>query len=116
MASVLIVFGCETRSSTDKTVRIDAPAPLSAVQPELASTDGPVIVRLVGRDSTIIARAGAGGSSPTYTFTDAHGNVISDDRTLEYLRAQHPQLFEQIDSAIADVPVDYLDAGLGPFE
>ncbi|MAE61277.1 MAG: hypothetical protein CMJ49_07965 [Planctomycetaceae bacterium] len=120
---VLVAIGCGSESTTGPTAGIDAPAPSSTMdsKPTPAQTerlhlaDRPVIARFVGRDATIVARSAAGGSSPTYAATDAHGNVTSDDRTLDQLKAQRSPLVDQIDGAIADVPVDYPDAGFTPY-
>ena len=51
---------------------------------------GPVIVRLVGRDTAIVARAGRNGA--TYALESNAGEVLVPGKTLNELRVQHPDL------------------------
>lgn len=108
-AWTLTVIGCEGDQSTGAATPAP-PAPLASEEHRQAANiavpslprDRPVIVRLAGRDQTIIVRAGADGSGPTYSVTDADGNVVGVDRTLKQLHAEDPQLYERIRSIIAD--------------
>src|SRR4051812_33224887 len=77
------------------------PAPLA---PQ-AADKLPVICRLVSRDQTITISAGPHGS--VYSVQDARGQMLLSYASREELRARHPELSQQLDSAI--VSTDALD-------
>jgi hypothetical protein len=58
--------------------------------------DGPVIVRVVSRDSQIIARAGQNG--PIYEMQSRDGQVIVPAMTLPQLHAQHPEIARRVNT------------------
>jgi hypothetical protein len=62
---------------------------------EITSTPPrPVIVQVVGRDSTITVRAGTSG--PTYSVSDSKGTTVVPESTLPQLQAAHPELARRI--------------------
>lgn len=65
-----------------------------------ASSVGPVIVKVVSRDSVITARAGTNG--PVYAVSNAAGQAVAPPMTLEDLQAAEPQLARHIHSMQAD--------------
>jgi len=68
----------------------------------------PVIVRLAGRGQTITITAGPG--TPRYSATDASGRSIVSQATLEQLRVNHPDLYQQLKPAVV------MDASVGSLE
>lgn len=60
----------------------------------------PVIVKLVGRDTTLVARASQDG--PTYSVESRTGAVIVPAQKLEILRAQRPALAHEVDTLQAN--------------
>jgi hypothetical protein len=60
----------------------------------------PVIVKLVGRDTTLVARASQHG--PTYSIESSAGEVIVPAQTIETLRVQRPALAHEVDTLQAN--------------
>jgi hypothetical protein len=56
------------------------------------------IVRLVGQHATVTISSSATG--PVYSATDSHGKSIVKNATIEELRANHPELYRQINPAV----------------
>jgi hypothetical protein len=56
------------------------------------------IVRLVGQHATMTISSSATG--PVYSATDARGKAMVRNATLEQLRANHSELYRQINPAI----------------
>jgi hypothetical protein len=61
---------------------------------ESVDSSGPVIVRVQGRDSAIVARASIQG--PVYTVQDQHGKTVVPGMTMPQLQANHPDLARHI--------------------
>jgi hypothetical protein len=70
-------------------------SPHSAV----AATEYPVIVRLVGRHQTITVTAGP--TAPLYSAARNDGTPIVAAATLEQLRQEHPEVYQQLIPTIA---------------
>jgi hypothetical protein len=56
-------------------------------------------VRVVSRDSTIIARAGRNG--PVYSMQDKSGQTIVPAMSLDSLQAQHPDIARRVQAMTA---------------
>lgn len=69
----------------------------SAATPPSASY--PVIVRLVSVHHTITITAGPNG--PLYSARDRDGTVLASNLTLGELRAQRPDIYRQVNPALA---------------
>ena len=66
----------------------------------MAPTDNfPVIVRVVGRHQTITVTAGPEG--PLYSAATNDGEMLVAGATLERLRREHPDLYQQIEPSMA---------------
>ena len=74
-----------------------AQSPAAAASAQVPSY--PVIVRLVGRQQTITATAGPNG--PLYSARTADGHVIVSNASLDELRIHHPDLYNQLNPAMA---------------
>lgn len=96
LIAVIALVGCKNAETNQ--------APQKALAPSPA---GPVIVRIVSRDTMITARAG-NGSGPVYSQETAQGEKIVPAMSLQQLQAQHPDLATQVKmmqaGAIADIP------------
>ncbi|HTL31441.1 MAG TPA: hypothetical protein VL282_19560 [Tepidisphaeraceae bacterium] len=57
-------------------------------------TNGRVIVKLVSRENTIVARAGANG--PTYSLERKNGEVLVAPQTLSELRVNRPAMANEV--------------------
>lgn len=88
-ATILAIAAVVAAASTSPAARPRRPA----------ASSPPVIVRLVSRDHTITVTAGPSG--PLYSQTDAAGRVVVKPATLEQLRAQHSDLYRQVEPATA---------------
>lgn len=71
----------------------------SAVKPASTGLDqtktvGPVIVKIVSRDSVIVARAGADG--PVYSVESKTGEVLMPSMTLDQMTALHPEMADKV--------------------
>ena len=66
----------------------------SAPQAKTSPANDPVIVKLVGRDTTLVARASRNG--PTYSIESNTGEVLVPGQTLETLRVQRPALAHEV--------------------
>jgi hypothetical protein len=71
-----------------------------ATTPVAQAKENPVIVRLVSQHQTITVRAT--GHGPRYSVTDSANRTLIANATLDELRAQHPDIYRQIEPAIAD--------------
>ena len=56
--------------------------------------DGPVIVRVVSRDSTILARAGQRGA--VYSVLSKDGQIVVPAMTVQQLQARRPDVARQV--------------------
>ena len=75
-----------------------ARAPAAEAQANVAD-DYPMIVRLVGRHQTIVVTAGPKG--PLYSAERADGTQIVAGATLDQLRRDHPEVYQQLIPSIA---------------
>jgi hypothetical protein len=71
----------------------------SEQQAQTRQAPGPVIVRVVNRDTTITARAGTNG--PVYSMENSHGQVLVPAMTMNQMQATHPDLARQIQATHA---------------
>jgi hypothetical protein len=85
LATILFCCSCSQEHKT---------AGPSALKPEAAN--GPVIVRLVGRETTMTVRAGARG--PVYSFQTNAGEQVMPSMTLNELQAFNPDLAKRVRS------------------
>jgi hypothetical protein len=85
IAAALVCWGC-----TESKPSSSAPA----------ASAGPVIVRIVGRQTTITARAGARG--PVYSMQTNDGKEIIPGMTLPEMHARHPDLAKHVESLHAE--------------
>ena len=67
--------------------------------PSATPSGRPVLLRLEGRQHTIVITAAPGG--PRYSMKDASGRIIFADLDRDQLRARHPNVLEQLDSTLA---------------
>ena len=84
----------------------EAPTPARHGAPHKQSPTGmaptdrfPVIVRIVGRHQTITVTAGP--ECPLYSAATNDGKLLVAGSTLQQLRDQHPDLYQQIEPSIA---------------
>jgi hypothetical protein len=84
----------------------EAPTPARHGAPRKQSPTGmapseqfPVIVRIVGRHQTITVTAGPEG--PLYSAATNDGEMLAAGVTLERLRREHPELYQQIEPSMA---------------
>src|SRR5215218_7438363 len=84
----------------------EAPTPARHGAPRKQSPTGmaptenfPVIVRIVGRHQTITVTAGPEG--PLYSAATNDGEMLVAGATLERLRREHPDLYQQIEPSMA---------------
>src|SRR5690348_4106775 len=102
---VISSLGCHTEAPTPDTA--GAPrghSPRAAVTPPQAApklNEGgyPVIVRLAGRHQTIVVTAGP--TAPLYSATRDDGTPIVAGATLDQLRREHPEVYQQLIPTIA---------------
>lgn len=80
-------------------VVVTAASAFPAARPRPAAASPPLIVRLVSRNQTITVTAGPTG--PLYSQSDATGHVTVKPATLQELRAEHPDLYRQVQPATA---------------
>lgn len=76
--------------------------PAPATQTSLApatSPNGPVIVRLVGRNYSVVISAGP--KSPVYTIRNGAGQLLAQNLTLEELRLARTDLYDKLAPAIS---------------
>lgn len=76
--------------------------PAPTTQTSLApatSLNGPVIVRLVGRNYSVVISAGP--KAPVYTVRDGAGQLLAQNLTLEELRQDHVDLYDKIAPALS---------------
>lgn len=78
---------------------VTAASALPAARPRSAAAGTPLIVRLVSRNHTITVTGGPAG--PLYSQTDAAGHLVVPPATLQELRAQHSDLYRQVQPATA---------------
>ena len=74
------------------------PAPQAAAPQQ----ENPVIVRLVGQHQTVTITADRAGRGPLYSVADKNGQTLVANATLTELRTTHPDLYRQIEPAIAE--------------
>ena len=110
--------------------RAAAKAPVDAVAKAPANVnvadEYPMIVRLVGRHQTIVVTAGPAGKGPLYSAERNDGTLIVAAATLDELRKDHPEVYQQLIPAMAtpraetskrkdqDKKEDVADASRGP--
>jgi hypothetical protein len=87
----------------------DAPTPATHGAPRKrsptasADTDAyPVIVRVVGRHQAITVTAGP--KCPLYSASTTDGKLLVANATLDQLRNEHPDLYQQLDPTLALEP------------
>ncbi len=83
--------------------------PAMATQ-SLAGESNPVIVHLAFRDQIVSVHSG--NREPSYTVRDASGRVLSARLSSHQLLAQHPELYERINSAVAGSANSFIWAGM----
>lgn len=76
----------------------NTPATQTSVVPVTAPA-GPVIVRLVGRDYSVVISAGP--KRPVYTVRNGSGQLLAQNLTLEELHEDHPELYQKIAPAMS---------------
>lgn len=84
-------------------------APAAAAAPAAVAPQGPVIVRLVGRNYSVVISAGP--KAPVYTVRDGAGQLLALNLTLEELRLNHSDLYDKLAPAISPhstVSLDYV--------
>lgn len=89
LALASLAFTCVSCSHTSPS------APPSA-SPASAGVDNaaPIIVRIVSRGTTIVARAGVEG--PVYSVEGARGEVLMPSMTLDQMTALHPEFANRV--------------------
>jgi hypothetical protein len=86
--------GCTSESQRPAGVRA------AAVAEKPAAAECPVIVRLVGRHFAVTASSGPDGV--VYSASGRDGAVIVANASLDELRQQHPEIYQQIIPGIAE--------------
>jgi hypothetical protein len=71
----------------------------AAARPAPSSPDLPVIVRLVGRNYSVVISAGH--KAPVYTVRGSDGRLLAQNVTLEELRLAHEDLYDKLAPAIS---------------
>jgi hypothetical protein len=89
----LAAAGCASHRAAAPPART-APAPAAR-----ADADYPVIVRLVGRHYTVTACSGPDGV--VYDAEAADGKLVVARATLDELRLDHPEIYQQVLPAVA---------------
>ena len=91
IAACVAMLGCASRPASTST-----PATAPAAR---ATTDRPVIVRLVGRNYSVVISAGIKG--PVYTVRTPDGQLLAENLTLNELRQSHTDLYDKLAPAIS---------------
>ncbi len=86
LLGALSCFGCSSTSTT-------------STHTEEPITNHPVLLRLEGRDETIVIKAAPG--APLYSVLTSAGEVVVQDMTLTDLAVHDSQLYDRVRSAIA---------------
>lgn len=89
-AGCAAAMGCATRPAAST-----APAG----QAVRAAAERPVIVRLVGRNYSVVISAGLKG--PVYTVRKPDGQLLAENLTLDELRQSHTDLYDKLAPAIS---------------
>ena len=99
---ILAAAGCASRQShSPPAVAAQVPAEGSdAASTQLATPEGPVIVRLVGHNHPTITVTSS-PEGPRYSAQANDGRVIVRGATLEELQANHPELAKFVQPTIA---------------
>ena len=92
VGAALFAGGCASNN------RRVARAPVAAERP--ATEEYPLIVRLVGRHYTVDACSGPDGV--VYTASTNEGRAVVANASLDDLRRQHPEIYQQILPGIAE--------------
>lgn len=102
--AALTLTGCATRPAQ----RAQAPqqAPVAAAAPS-----GPVIVELRGRHNVITVTSSPDG--PRYSVRTRAGEMLVSNATLDELRAQRVDLYDQLDPAFASTGESEPDRNAG---
>jgi hypothetical protein len=82
--SLILVLACGSCASKQS----------ATVPAARAAEGGPVITRLVGREQTIVVRAGVNG--PTYSVESRTGEIVSSAMTIDELAMSDPDLFRAV--------------------
>jgi hypothetical protein len=93
LALTLAATGCASHRAAAPASRA-TPAPVAR-----ADADYPVIVRLVGRHYTVTACSGPDGV--LYDAEQADGRLLVARASLDELRLEHPEVYQQILPAVA---------------
>jgi hypothetical protein len=103
LAATLLAAGAVV---TSLACHSEAPTPARHGAPRKMSPTGmapydqlPVIVRIVGRHQTVTVTAGPEG--PLYSAATNDGKIVVAGATLERLRQDHPDLYQQIEPSMA---------------
>ena len=92
VGAALFAGGCASNN------RPEARAPVAADRP--AAQEYPLLVRLVGRHYTVDACSGPAGV--VYTASTNEGRAVVANASLDELRQQHPDIYQQILPGIAE--------------
>jgi hypothetical protein len=98
LAAGVVVTSLACHSEAPTPSRHGAPhkgSPTGAVTPD----NYPVIVRVVGRHQTVTVTAGP--ECPLYSAATNDGKTLVASATLEQLRQDHPDLYQQIEPSLA---------------
>ena len=98
LAAGVVVTSLACHSEAPTPSRHGAPhkgSPTGAITPD----NYPVIVRVVGRHQTITVTAGP--ECPLYSAATNDGKALVASATLEQLRQDHPDLYQQIEPSLA---------------
>jgi hypothetical protein len=118
LSGLLVLAGTLAAGAADRPIT-NSPAKLPRANGANASATGhsrsndAIIGHLAGRDRVITIKSGSRGA--LYTVRDAQGKLLCENRSLEQLRAEAPELHQFIKNAVAGKPGEkggFLDAGL----
>src|SRR3712207_29416 len=70
-------------------------------QAKAPQDENPVIVRLISQHQTVTITADRAGRGPLYSVTDKSGRTLIANATADELRAAHPEIYRQLEPAIA---------------
>ena len=104
MIGLMLTAGCCPCAGKKKA----ATQPTALQSPGPDGTQYPVITRLQGRNKTITIVAGPQG--PLYSATTAGGVAIVTNARLDTLREQQPEIYREVQSAVAADPSVVIDA------
>jgi hypothetical protein len=112
-ASTVAVVPAE-KAGTNNVAKAPRAATTNAAAAVAKAPDYAVIGHLGGRDGIITIKTGPKG--PVYTVRNAKGKLVCENRSLDQLRAEAPELHQFIKTAVAggaDAKGGFLDASMG---